>query len=60
MGAGAALAVIGGIGVVLGALGLWSDLGRPWSFLLGFVFGLCGGIGVSLSIAGLLGRRSGD
>jgi len=57
LGIGAGMSGIGALGIVLGsALGL-TELGRPWSFLLGFTFGVIAGIGVALSIAGLVGLR---
>jgi hypothetical protein len=58
LGWGSLLAVIGAFGIVAGPLMGWSDLGRPWSFLLGFVFGVLGGMGATLSISGLIDRRS--
>ena len=57
LGLGAVLAVVGGAGIVLGLILGVGDLGRPWSFLLGFVLGITSGIGVALSISGLLDRR---
>jgi hypothetical protein len=59
LGFGSALATLGGVGAVLLPLLGWTEIGRPWSFLLGFVFGLSAGVGVALSIAGMLERRSG-
>ena len=54
---GACLCAIGGLGIVLGpALGL-TDLGRPWSFLVGFATGVIAGLGTALSVAGLAGMR---
>jgi len=54
---GACLCVAGALGSILGpALGL-TDLGRPWSFLAGFTFGIIAGLGATLSVAGLLGIR---
>jgi len=45
------------LGIVLGpALGL-TDLGRPWSFLVGFATGVIAGLGTALSVAGLAGMR---
>jgi len=49
--------VVGALGFILGpALGL-TDLGRPWSFLLGFAIGVIAGLGATLSVAGLAGLR---
>jgi hypothetical protein len=57
LGWGACLAVIGTLSIVLGpTLGL-TELGRPWNFLLGFVFGVVAGLGAALSVAGLLEVR---
>lgn len=57
LGIGACLACLGVLGIVLGStLGL-TELGRPWSFLLGFTFGVMAGAGTTLTIAGLAGLR---
>lgn len=57
LGIGACLSAIGALGIVLGpALGL-TDLGRPWSFLVGFATGVIAGLGAALSVAGLAGMR---
>jgi hypothetical protein len=57
LGIGACLAVAGALGFILGpALGV-SDLGRPWSFLVGFAVGIMAGLGTALSVAGLAGLR---
>jgi len=56
-GVGAVLGVLGGIFVVVGpVLGL-TELGRPWSFLVGFVVGVITGLGAVLTVSGLLDRR---
>lgn len=55
---GACLAVIGALSIVLGpTLGL-TELGRPWNFLIGLIFGVIVGLGAMLSVAGLLEVRS--
>jgi hypothetical protein len=54
---GSVLAVVGGVGIVLGLVLGAGDMGRPWSFLLGFVLGIVSGAGVALSISGLLAKR---
>lgn len=59
LGFGVALAVIGAFGIVAGPLLGWSSIDRPWSFLLGFVFGVMAGMGTTLGISGLIDRRSG-
>jgi hypothetical protein len=51
------MAGIGALGVVLGSMLGLTELGLPWSFLLGFSFGVMAGLGVALSIAGLTGLR---
>ena len=57
LGLGAVLCIIGALGIILGhTLGL-TELGRPWTFLVGFPFGLMAGIGTVLSLAGLWGWR---
>ena len=57
LGVGACLAGIGALGIILGpALGV-TDLGRPWSFLVGFITGVITGLGATLSVAGLVGMR---
>ena len=59
-GVGALLGIIGALGIILGpSLGA-ADLGRPWSFLVGFVMGILAGMGVTLAISGLLDRRRGE
>jgi hypothetical protein len=57
---GSALAVLGGAAVLLSPMLGWSDLARPWSFLVGFASGLSGGLGVALAVCGLVqyARRS--
>jgi len=57
LGIGACLSGIGALGIVLGSVLGLTELGRPWSFLLGFSFGVMAGIGVALSISGLVGQR---
>ena len=56
---GSLLAVIGGLGMILGPTVGATELPTPWSFIAGFLAGLAGGIGVALSIFGLLERRQG-
>jgi hypothetical protein len=58
LGAGSALSTIGALGIVLNAFLGWSEVGAPWSFLLGFVFGVMSGAGVALVISGLVDRRA--
>lgn len=57
LGLGSTLAIIGGIGFILGpTLGL-TDLAGPWSFLAGLVAGMTAGTGSALTIGALLERR---
>jgi hypothetical protein len=57
LGAGTVLSVLGGIGGALAPTLGATALGRPWSFLAGFVFGLMAGTGVVLAISGLIERK---
>lgn len=58
LGLGSVLSTVGALGIVLNALLGWSQVGAPWSFLLGFVFGVMSGAGVALVISGLVDRRT--
>ena len=54
---GATLSLLGAMGMVLAPnLGL-TLLGRPWSFLVGFLAGIAAGSGVALTLCGLLNKR---
>jgi len=57
IGFGAALAVFGGIGIILGPLLGFTHLGKPWSFITGFAVGVICAAGVVLSIFALLENR---
>ena len=60
LGWGSVMALIGVAGIILGpAIGL-ASLDRPWSFIVGFVVGIIGGLGVALSVAGLIEKRRGE
>jgi hypothetical protein len=50
---GAIFAILGAAGIILGPLLGFSEIVRPWSFILGFIFGLLAGIGIALSLFGL-------
>ena len=50
---GIIFAILGGAGIILGPLLGFTELARPWSFLLGFIFGVMTGIGVALALFGL-------
>ena len=56
---GAVLATAGGLGIVLSLILDWTSLERPWSFLVGFVFGLAAGVGTALAVVGLCVHRKG-
>ena len=58
LGFGSVLVVLGGVGIVMAPLLGWTDFGKPWDFMLGFVIGVCAGLGVGLAILGLIERRS--
>ncbi|MGD9347080.1 MAG: hypothetical protein PVH84_14520 [Candidatus Aminicenantes bacterium] len=51
--AGILLAILGAVGIILGPRLGFSELMSPWSFVLGFIFGAMGGIGVALTLFGL-------
>lgn len=57
LGIGAALATLGGAGTALAPNTLASQIGEPWKFLAGFLVGICAGVGVALSVSGLLNYR---
>jgi len=57
LGLGSLFSVLGAAGIILGPLLGLSDLAQPWSFILGFVFGVLSGVGVALVISGFLERR---
>jgi hypothetical protein len=50
---GSILAILGGIGIMLGPLLGFTGLAKPWSFILGFIFGVMTGIGVAIALFGL-------
>jgi len=56
-GTGAVLGILGGVGMAVGPTLGAAELGRPWSFVGGFVVGLVAGIGVVLAVSGLVDRR---
>jgi len=57
LGAGAILAVLGGLGMALGPRLGATSLSEPWSFIAGFVDGIVTGIGVVLAVSGLIQIR---
>jgi predicted ABC-type sugar transport system permease subunit len=59
IGLGSVLATAGGLGMALSLLLRWSAAPRPWGFLLGFLVGVVAGIGVALTISGMIDRRRG-
>lgn len=56
---GAFLGTVGSVGIIISILFGAPDLARPWSFLVGFTVGVVTGIGVVLSLHGLIERRRG-
>jgi hypothetical protein len=56
---GSVLAILGGLGMAVGPLLGLTDLGRPLSFLAGFMIGVVAGGGAALAISGLIDRGSG-
>ena len=54
---GSLLAIIGALGIILGPVFKLTELNSPWSFIIGFFSGLAAGLGVALSISGLISRR---
>ena len=59
LGFGSLLSVVGSFGIVAGLLMGSYGLDNPWGFLVGFVLGVLGGIGATLSLSGLIDLRSG-
>jgi predicted ABC-type sugar transport system permease subunit len=57
LGLGSVFATFGALGIVLSMMLEWTALPRPWGFLLGFILGVATGLGVLLSIKGLLEHR---
>ena len=51
---GSVLATTAGAGIILSVILEWTALIRPWGFLLGFFLCIAAGIGVVLTIAGLM------
>ena len=54
---GSVLATLGALGVVLSLLLEWPAAPRPWGFLLAFLVGVLAGVGVTLTVAGLVERK---
>jgi hypothetical protein len=50
---GAIFGILGAAGIILGPFLGFSELARPWSFVLGFIFGVLSGIGAVLSLFGI-------
>lgn len=55
---GAFLGVVGSVGIILGFLLGAPNLAGPWDFLVSFALGVSAGLGVALSVSGLLERRN--
>lgn len=58
LGFGSVLAALGGFGIVISPLLGWTGSSGAWDFPLGFIFGLCVGLGAGLVVFGLIERRS--
>ncbi len=54
---GIILAILGGAGIVLWPIFGLTELVRPWSFILGFIFGIMSGVGAALILFGLLEKK---
>jgi hypothetical protein len=54
---GSILAILGGFGIIFGPIFKLTELASPWSFILGFLSGLFAGLGVALSISGLISKN---
>lgn len=54
---GSMLATVGTLGIFLLMILDVTSLVRPWSFLVGFVFGVSAGAGAALSVYALVMRR---
>ena len=54
---GSVCAFLGGVGITLGPLLGISEFAGPWSFVMGFIFGVLGGAGVALLVFGLFEKR---
>lgn len=57
IGLGSLLILLGGGGIVLGPTFGLSHLDSPWSFITGFIYGIISGIGIPLTISGLIEYR---
>jgi len=51
---GSLFALVGAFGLIFGPTLGATMLGKPWSFMVGFLMGVMGGMGAVLSIDGLL------
>jgi hypothetical protein len=54
---GSIFSILGGAGIILGPLLGFTEFARPWSFILGFIFGVMSGVGVVLALFGLYERK---
>jgi hypothetical protein len=54
---GSILTILGGFGIIFGPIFKLTELASPWSFIVGFLTGLFAGLGVALSISGLMSRK---
>jgi hypothetical protein len=57
IGIGSLLALLGVSGIILGSAFGLSHLDPPWSFIIGFTFGIISGIGTPLTISSMIEYR---
>lgn len=57
LGGGAVLATLGALGIILAPIFGWTETSGPAGFALGLLFGIAAGVGIAMSVSGLLGRR---
>lgn len=55
---GSVLASFGAISLILNSTLRLTQMGRPWSFIIGFITGLICGLGATLTISGLIEKFS--
>jgi hypothetical protein len=57
LGIGVVLTIFGAAGMILAPTLGATALARPWSFAVGFLVGVMTGVGVALTVYGLISRR---
>ena len=58
LGLGGMLAVVGALGIIIFPVMSWPQVGSPWDFILGFLFGVSAGAGVALAIHAMILKRT--